>query len=246
MAYGTTIVVLCLLGAGCDPRTFEDGFEDPENWGDMWQFDAHPACLMETSTDKVREGSLALRIRAAEGLRCELVPRVYPPLQSKFRREPFGHERWYNFSVLVDDLGTRREPKGLGDNTIVAQWHSSPDPFVRKEGGRGPPLALRIYDGKWGITYGWDENLRSDSKYLASNWHWLGPVETGRWIDWSFRVVWSYEADGITEVWRNAELVMERRGPNLYNDFRGVYLKLGLYHPRSDQTIFLDRVSITN
>jgi len=246
VAYRTTLVVYSLLGTACDPRTFDDGFEDAELQPDIWQLDAHPACLIETSADKVREGNLALRIEAPEGLRCELIPRVYPPLQTKFRREPFGHERWYKFSVFVDDLGTSREPSGLGDNTIVAQWHSSPDPFFRKERGRGPPLALRIFDGTWGITYGWDTKLHSDTKYLASNWHWVGPVKIGRWIDWSFRVVWSYEDDGVTEVWKDSELVMERTGPNLFNDFRGVYLKLGLYHPRSDQTIFLDRVSITN
>jgi len=198
VACATAIIVLSLLGTSCDPRTFEDGFEEGGNLSDIWQLDAHQDCLMETSADKVREGDFALRIRALEGLRCELIPRIYPRLQTKFRREPFGDERWYKFSVFVEDLGESRIPNSLGDNTIVAQWHSSPDPFFRKERGRGPPLALRIYDGTW------------------------------------------------TEVWKNSELVMERKGANVFNDFRGVYLKLGLYHPTSDQIIFLDRVSITN
>ena len=81
---------------------------------------------------------------------------------------------------------------------------------------------------------------------LDNNWHWAGRVETGRWIDWTIRVVWSYKDDGITEIWRDSELMMQRSGPNTYNDLRGVYLKLGLYHPTDDQIIFLDSVSIEN
>ncbi len=246
MAAGAIVVAFFSVVTGCDPRTFDDGFEDFEGRHEVWQFDAHESCGMDAVADNVRSGSLSLRIRAPEGLRCELVPKVYPSLQAKYRREPFGRTRWYNFSVYVEDLGNSPEPRDYGDNTIVAQWHSSPDPFFADEGGRGPPLALRIYNDTWGITYGWERDLRSTSRYLANNWHWVGPVQTGRWIDWSFRVTWSYDNDGVTEVWRDGELVMERTGPNAFNDFRGVYLKLGLYHPTSDQTILLDRVSIEN
>ena len=242
----TAVLVFCVVGTGCGSRTFEDGFEGPDHLEVMWQIDAHDSCFMEKAADRPREGDLALRVHGPEGLRCEVVPRIYSGLRAKFRREPFGRKRWYRFSVFVEDLGEVRESKDLGDNTLVAQWHSSPDRLLRKEGGRGPPLALRIIDGKWGITYGWDKKFRSDARYLAKNWHWIGPVETGRWIDWTFGVLWSYEDDGITEVWRDSELVMERKGPNVFNDLRGVYMKLGLYHPTSDQTIILDRISITD
>jgi len=107
-------------------------------------------------------------------------------------------------------------------------------------------LALRIRDGHWGITYGWDEKFLSEADYLASHWQWIGPVMRGEWIDWTFRVRWSYGEDGLTEVWRNGEIVMQRKGPNTYNDFRGVYLKLGLYHPVRHETVYLDRISISD
>ena len=207
-----------------------------------------PSCVFATTSREVRHGKLALEIRGPEGARCEIVPKLYSALQTKFRREPFDNERWYRFSVYVEELGEAGIPKDLGDNTIVAQWHSSPDRLPRKEAGRGPPLALRIFDGEWGITYGWDSDLTSDPRYLANNWQWVGPVEIGRWIDWSFRVIWSHDldSDGVTEVWKDGDVVMQRVGPNTFNDIRGVYLKLGLYHPTADQVILLDRVSITN
>ena len=246
MAVCGLLIAIMLLATTWDPRTFVSSFEERENKDSKWQVDADPACRMESSSQQVREGNTALRIRAPKGLRCELVPRIYPVFQDMFFREPFSSDRWYRFSIFVDDLGDIDDADDLGDNTIVAQWHSSPDPFLRKEGGRGPPLALRIFNGTWGITYGWDGRFRSKVGRLDNNWHWAGRVETGRWIDWTFHVVWSYKDDGITEIWRDSELILQRSGPNTYNDLRGVYLKLGLYHPTDDQIIFLDSVSIEN
>ena len=240
------LVAGLLLLKNCEPRTFASSFEASENWDSNWQVDADPSCRIERSAEEVRAGSYALKIQAPEGLRCEIIPRVNPSFQEKFFREPYASDRRYRFSIFLEDLGERRDTDKLGDNTIVAQWHSSPDPFLCKEGGRGPPLALRIFKGTWGITYGWDARFRSNVGRLANNWHWLGRVETGRWIDWTFRVVWSYKNDGVTEIWRDSELLMQRSGPNTYNDLRGVYLKLGLYHPTDDQIIFLDSVSIDN
>ena len=190
---------------------------------------------------------MAVKIEAAVDSRCELIPRLYPPILGKFFREPFDRERWYRFSVFVESLGEAPQYGDLSYNTIVAQWHSSPDPFLRKESGRGPPLALRIYNGTWGFTYGSDANFRSvPDKSRASNWHWVGEVQRGRWTDWTIRVIWSYENSGLTEIWKDAQLVMRRSGPNAFNDLRGVYLKLGLYHPTADQTIYLDNISIQN
>ncbi len=230
--------------AGCDSSTFTDGFEDAETGFQEWKLDMDPSCTFETTSAEIREGSLAFRIEAPEGARCEIVPGIYAGFIAKFVREPYDEERWYRFSVFVEENGAGGYPEDMGDNTIVAQWHSSPDFLPKKEAGRGPPLALRMIGGRWGITYGWDPDLRSDQRYLANKWHWVGPVERGRWIDWSFRVVWSYDGGGITEVRKDGELVMQRAGPNVYNDFRGVYMKLGLYHPTADKTVLLDRVSI--
>lgn len=241
------LLLVCAIGAaGCDSPVFEDGFEGDALDRGKWLVDAHDDCELMVTSAMAVDGATSLRIAAPDGRRCEIVPRLHSALMAKFFREPFGEERWYRFSVFIEDAGDQRPVDDLGVNTIVAQWHSSPDSLPQKEAGRGPPLALRIHSGRWGITYGADPRFRSVSQFIARNWHWLGPIETGRWIDWTFRVVWSYGDDGITEVWRDDELVMQRNGPNAFNDLRGVYLKLGLYHPTGDQVLYLDKVSVGN
>ncbi|MEL7537993.1 MAG: polysaccharide lyase [Pseudomonadota bacterium] len=225
---------------------FADGFDAANISEERWQIDAAERCVMLPDNEHVRDGPRALKIVAPTGKRCEVVPRTRSSALSMFVREPFDEERWYRVSVFVDDLGNPEFSDDLGDNTIVLQWHSSPDRLPQKEGGRGPPLALRIHNNRWGITYGADPNLKSERRIIANKWHFIGPVETGRWIDWTFRVVWSYQDNGLTEVWMDDDMVFQHRGANAYNDFRGVYLKLGIYHPVAKQTIYIDRVSISN
>lgn len=229
-----------------EPRPFADSFEHPSLEANVWQIDAHSECRLSMSGAPVRDGAQSFGIEAPGGRRCELVPRLFPPVVDKFLREPYSKERLYRFSVFVETFDEAQNATDLGENTVVAQWHSSPEPFADQESGRGPPLALRIHNGRWGITFGWDADFLSTRQYIAGNWMWVGPVEGGRWVDWEFRVRWSPRSDGTTEVRRNGELVMQRSGPNTYNDLRGVYLKLGLYHPTVDSKLYLDRVTVTD
>jgi hypothetical protein len=240
---GLAVLALSLLILS-RPLPFRESFEGNAIESERWQIDADDDCEMELTSSESRLGRGSLRISAATDLRCELVPRTIPGYLEKVLREPFGTERWYRFSVLVADFDTAHVADNFGENTVVAQWHASPDPLFGEQ-QRGPPLALRIFNGEWWITYGWDTAFRSSSAFLASNRYRIGPVEPGAWVDWSFRVSWSYRGDGLTEVRKDGELVFERSGPNAFNDVRGVYLKLGLYDPTSDMTAFLDEVLVT-
>ncbi|MEM8984367.1 MAG: heparin lyase I family protein [Pseudomonadota bacterium] len=166
-------------------------------------------------------------------------------MADKFFREPFNVPRRYTFSVAVTSLGTGSRTTKRGRNTIVAQWHASPDPFPGGEPNRSPPLALRIHNGKWAITFGSEPKFRSTEQYLANNWRYVGAVQENEWITWDFRLRWGYRGEGsYTEVWKNGELVFLLEEPNAFNDIRGVYLKLGLYHPPSDQRLLMDDIVI--
>ncbi len=57
----------------------------------------------------------------------------------------------------------------------------------------------------------------------------LGPYETGVWTDWVMHVKWSYDQDGIAEVWKDGRKVIDQSGPNAFNDARGPFFKMGLY-----------------
>lgn len=57
----------------------------------------------------------------------------------------------------------------------------------------------------------------------------FGPYGTGVWTDWVFHVKWSYQSDGLLEVWRDGRKVVTQKGPNTFNDKGGPYFKMGMY-----------------
>lgn len=225
---------------------FFDDFNDNNVSRVFWQFDSKGECIIDTSSAPGDGGSPSVRFRAGPGSRCELVPRVFGPrifggVIGDARREPFNEDRWYSFRTYLG------EPwKKSSQNEVIAQWHSTRDEFLGDTNGRGPPLALRIIDGYFRFSYGWDASLRSTDKHLARYTLWYGPLVTGRWLDWRIRARWSYENDGILQIWMDGVLIVDHKGPNTYNDIRGVYLKIGSYHPGVPRTVMFDDVYIGN
>ena len=138
-----------------------------------------------------------------------------------------GKEYWYGFSIF---LPTDYVPDNVWE--IVAQWHGVPD-FKIGEDWRNPVTALSTTDGKWGLVSRWDakENTFQGGKrsYGGTHKYDLGPYRTGAWTDWVVHVKWSYGPDGFLDVWKNAEKVIEQKGPNAFNDKKGPYFKMGLY-----------------
>jgi hypothetical protein len=230
------------LAAGFfDPAAepFFEGFEHSVIEDAKWLRDGGEGCSIETVDVPVRSGEFSVRFRNSAGARCELVPWVGSNVLGRLIREPFHVDRWYAFSVYLPEDWQEDE-----QNEVIAQWHSSKDVFFGEVGGRGPPLAFRIVQSNWSITYGFDPDLLSDAGAKAGNLAWQGPIAPGEWTDWVLHVRWSHEADGITRVWQNGELVVDRKGPNAYNDLRGVYLKIGNYHPGQDRVVYIDEVRI--
>lgn len=213
---------------------FEDGVID-DRW---WEVDTKGGCEIEAVSEPTRSGSFALRLRSTLNSRCELVHWPHDRLFQWFRREPYDEHRWYGFSIFLPE---GREIGPADQNEIVAQWHASDDPWFFEPGGRGPPLALRVQGTRWRITHGWDAQLRSEPGVKSGHDLWTGRVQYGTWHDWVFHVVWSISDEGLIEVWKDGEQVARYRGPTAYNDLRGVYLKVGSYHPRgADQVMYLD------
>jgi hypothetical protein len=60
---------------------------------------------------------------------------------------------------------------------------------------------------------------------------WSAPVERGRWVDWEFRVRWSWRSDGLIEVRRDGETIVRATGANTYRDLVAPYMKFGVYLP---------------
>jgi Polysaccharide lyase len=218
---------------------FVDSFESGELKEERWQIDMYQGCKIEHTAEPTRNGEQSIRFMAALGTRCEIIPKFGNPLLWRLLHEPFNEERWYSFSLFLP-----KESEFAPGNEVVAQWHSARDKFIGEKSGRGPPLALRIQDGNWRVTYGWDSDFLSKPGHKAIYPLWENKVDTGVWVDWVFRVRWSYEDDGYIDIWKNGTQVVKHRGPNAYNDLRGVYLKLGSYHPTVNRVIYFDNIRL--
>lgn len=154
-----------------------------------------------------------------------------------------GEERWYGFSIFLPASYT---PSPIWE--IVAQWHDTPNNW--EKGRKNPPLHLATSrggkPGRWTIANLWDaQPVASNGSYEIDDsqvWD-LGAYETNKWTDWVFRIKWSYRADGILQVWKDGKLVVNRTGPNTYNDNLGPYFKVGLYKGWSNRSTPADTVS---
>jgi hypothetical protein len=144
-----------------------------------------------------------------------------------------GHEYWYGFSIY---LPHDYVPDPIWE--IVAQWHSSPDNQQEHRNAPNPPLALFTHDGEWSVSVLWDAKPITDKKvgYDGNRTYSLGKYATGRWTDWVFRVKWSHKSDGLLQVWKDGQLVIDHKGPVGFNDRNGPYLKLGIYKGWKDRT----------
>lgn len=167
----------------------------------------------------------------------------------KLDRVPRSSERIYRFrSFLPDNYATDSSME------IVAQWHETPD-FELGETYRSPPLYLKTDNGRWVLSRRWDPNkLTRNNTPAGTETIDLGPYQKGVWTNWSFRVRWSYESNGLVQVWKNGKQVFRKTGPNTYNDEIGTYFKMGIYkpdwksRPQESQTtqrvIYFDRVRV--
>lgn len=136
-----------------------------------------------------------------------------------------GQENWYGFSVF---LPLDYVPDNIWE--LVAQWHVDPDDAVEDAAARYPAMALWSDHGIWQISNSIDADAQTTSRASITQRKFnLGAYETNKWTDWVFRVKWSYQSDGILQVWKDGKKVIDAPGPNCYNDKKGPYVKLGVY-----------------
>jgi hypothetical protein len=65
----------------------------------------------------------------------------------------------------------------------------------------------------------------------------------------------SYKSNGILQIWKNDELIVDRKGPNVYNNEKSNYFKFGLYKtgwetrtdsPVQTRVIYIDEVRVAS
>lgn len=230
-----------------DVLIFEGDFEsgDLKKWNK--ELGREDSALIVTNPVRAGKHSVRFELRkddpiVASSKRAELTLKKEPKVEV---------ERWYGFSIfLPEDYKRDALPE------IVTQWHASPD-LSAGEVWRSPPLAVLTQDGNWRINWRWDaDRIMKRNRPDGSKSRELGKYETGVWTDWVFHVKWSWQSDGLLEVWKNGRKQIRYEGPVGYNDRSGVYFKTGIYKwvwnmtPEKDQSttdkrvIFVDEVRI--
>lgn len=156
-------------------------------------------------------------------------------------RADVGKEYWYGFSILLPE---DYQPDRIWE--IVAQWHGVPD-FDIGENWRNPVMALSTTSGHWSWVSRWDAKRNTfeggKRQYGGTSNYDLGPYQRGVWTDWVIHVKWSYGPDGLLQVWKDGDKVIDQDGPNAFNDERGPFFKMGLYKGWRDPNRPSDAVS---
>jgi hypothetical protein len=109
----------------------------------------------------------------------------------------------------------------------VERWYERPD-FHLGETWRSPPISLQTVKGRWRLTLLWAKQ-KVNSKPEGRKDIDLGPCTNNVWNNWVMHIRFSFEDDGLIEVWRNKKLMYIHKGPNSYNDETGNYFKIGIY-----------------
>lgn len=229
---GAVVGLAACTSAADTSLLFAGGFELDEFTG--WAVQtccSHSATLVDAP---VREGRQAVRFELRRddplvraGKRAEFA------VASRHYTGGVGDERWFGFSMFVPSDWVLEAPPSWPGATI-AQWHGLPD-FELGETWRSPPLEIALRGDNWIVINRWDPKPITDGDDLEPDGGleivWEGPFERGAWTDWVIHTKWSYQQDGLLEIWSNGVKVVEKRGPNTYNDQGSLRLKIGMYKP---------------
>lgn len=225
----------------------ESTFEDASGFDEWTKEICRPEALSITS-QVARKGKAAARFEFTKADVTEYKGYV----RAEIRRESeVENERWYGFSnYLPGDF----VPDPLAEN--IAQWHDVPD-WDLGESWRSPPISLGIENDHYYVKILWasatvnTNNTKDGEKKID-----LGHVDKDKWNDWVFHIRFSYQSDGLVEIWKNKQKKFSLQGPNSFNDKHYPYFKIGIYKwgwkgwadysPEDKRVLFYDEVRIGN
>lgn len=255
--YGLNVITWIGDSVGVIPTRFESSFETGEIRFRLSQEDGWAVRNNSGQPDAIgvvgggfphRDGTHSVRIHADIDDPWDPNPKV----ELSASAQPFFEldtEYWVGWSIYLPDDGGYEFDSSYQE--VMLQIHGSNDDC--DPGGVGPPHALRPLDGRWRWDVRWDPSRCMGPEPAGKELIDIGPQERGRWTDFVARFVFSSDDDGVTQVWRDGELVVDRVAmPNHYNNAKGPYLKLGFYkagwlnNPTdvATRTLFVDAIAV--
>lgn len=233
---------------------FDDQFNDLSKWS------TEKCCgySVEAVASPAREGSSAARLElrrsdpSPEGVvngshRSELArPRLSG--WSGDANGPFksGDEVWYGFSVYIPSDWVN-DPQA---QEVLQQIHNTPDNKAGTSSpdwsvARSPFLALIGENGNfrwWVLTNPGKYGTSAWVEYPIQDYVYTGAMKKGGWTDWVIHAKWSYQSDGRLEIWRDGVKVVNRTGPNSYNEENPGFFKIGVYKWSWGNTAVTERI----
>lgn len=156
-------------------------------------------------------------------------PLVKGSHRSEFRLKATEFHRLYEYELKIFV-----PPDWQSDNNEVAvmQMHNVPDNW-KGEWGLAPPLELSLLNNTWVLRTAWGRvptwfDRKGDIHHDVP---WSQPFERGKWSSWIIRTRWSLDEDGIIEVEKDGNVILQRHGANCYDNLLAPYLKFGAYAP---------------
>ncbi len=188
--------------------------------------------------EPVRAGLRAVKVTFAEGDEQNTSGRRAEMKLTDFFTHEYDVHFWYGFSVFIPEEWELAEQ----DHSNVFQIHGGEGP------GSSPVIGVRVGDdGNWLITT--ERNGTPDEQITDE----LGttPVQKGVWTDWVMHAVWSAQDDGVLEIWKGGEKVVDLQGwRTLHPDTEAdqptplLYVKFGYYGEDRDRVLYYDEVRI--
>lgn len=134
------------------------------------------------------------------------------------------NERWYGARILIPQDWVVDPNRG---NDLVIQWHAVPG------NGRAtyPNLEISVGRTNWYVrqSFGCAQTNPTRTDVCLDD-----PIRPGKWTTWVVHAKWAPDESGVLQIWKDARLVIDRAGANVYGTI-GVaytpYLKTGIYHP---------------
>jgi hypothetical protein len=138
--------------------------------------------------------------------------------------QPFGAPTSYKFTYLIPEDWVDE----VGGKQLFFQMHGA-DGDSQEVAQRSPCFALQIRTDQVFISMRTDTEavtLANPKERLVGSW----PIEKGKLVDVEVIAKWAYDATGELEVYKDGVPIYSGTGPNCYNDTRGPYPKIGIYH----------------
>lgn len=229
-----TLLIL-LLGSGFPAYgsiIFSEDVEEPNiplgEIGSPWRFSGNQRTEIVASPQKTGQ-SLHFVLNKSDPVpdRTELVLKAGPLPNSLLGNNfTIGEEYWIGFSIFLPADGYVYHD----DDEIVFQFHGVADTDLG-EPNLNPMFAVVVDRGRWQVLNRWDSKMLTPDRnsYEGSKRWTFDEYVTDKWTDWVLHIKWSYEADGILQIWKDGELMLDKPGPNTFNDAKGPYLKMGIY-----------------